>query len=318
MFSESSRIYVAGHSGLLGRALLKILKKERCCNVITRNRAELDLTDQRAVYEFFRTERPEFVFLAAGLTGGIIANIAYPADFYHTNVSIQDNVFHCAEIFKAERVIFYGSSCMYPKNSTQPMNEECLLTGEIEKTSEAYAMAKLAGVAACKAYNNQYKTRRFIALVPNSMYGPFDNFDLERSHVIAGLLRKFHEAKLVGAREVTLWGTGTPRREFLYSEDAALASVFAVRNADRLENSHYNIGSGEDHTIKEIAAIISETVGFEGELVWNSERPDGAPRKMFDATRFTSLGWEPKTKLKDGIRMTYECYLQDHEDKELL
>lgn len=315
MFKESSRVYVAGHTGLLGRALLKVLDKERFANVITANRGELDLTDQGEVDGFFKRERPEFVFLAAGLTGGIIANIAYPADFYHTNISIQDNIFQSAERHGVERLVFYGSSCMYPKHCTQPMKEDCLLSGEIEKTSEAYAIAKIGGVLACRAYNTQHKANRFIALVPNSMYGPFDNFDLETSHVMAGLIRKFHEAKHDGLKEITLWGSGRPKREFMFSEDAALASIFAMRNADVLRNTHYNIGTGEDFSISELASIISEVTGFEGEIVWNTAKPDGTERKILDGSRFSSLGWSPRTHIRDGIKMTYGWYLQNRLSK---
>ncbi len=308
---KDSRIYVAGHAGLLGSALVKKLKSKGYSDIITRNRNELDLTDQMAVNGFFKKEQPEYVFLAAGLTGGIVANKTYPANFLHTNIAIQDTVFQAARKYDVKNLIFYGSSCVYPKNCPQPIKEEYMLTGEIEETSEAYAIAKTAGIIACKSYNDQFKTNCFIALIPNSMYGPDDNFDLENSHVLSALIRRFHEAKSEGKEKVTLWGSGNPRREFIFSEDAADASVFAMNNAEKLQNTHYNVGTGVDYSIKELAGIISKVVGYKGEIEWDITKPDGTPRKLLDSLRFLRLGWKPSTDIEDGIKITYEWYIKN-------
>ncbi|HAO92855.1 MAG: GDP-fucose synthetase [Deltaproteobacteria bacterium GWB2_55_19] len=309
MFSQKSKIYVAGHEGLIGSAIMRRLKADGYRNIVTRGRGELDLSDSPRVDAFFMAEKPEFVFLAAGRSGGIVANIAYPSSFIHENISIQDNVFEAAERNGVTRLVFYGSSCMYPISSPQPISEEYLMTGPIEKTSEPYAIAKIAGVVACRAYNNQYKSKRFIALVPNSVYGQNDNFSLESSHVMAGLIRRFHEAKTEGVRRIHLWGTGNPRREFMHADDAASASVFAMLNHDKLDNTHYNIGTGEDSSIAELACMIAGTVGYNGEVAWNTARPDGAMRKILDSSRFSSLGWRPQVTLHDGIKSTYEWFL---------
>ncbi|MBI4689572.1 MAG: GDP-L-fucose synthase [Nitrospirae bacterium] len=310
MFKDS-RIYVAGHTGLLGSALIKKLGEQGFLNIITRLRAELDLTDSAAVVGFFRTEQPEYVFLAAGLTGGIVANKTYPARFLHTNMAIQDSVFEAANKCNVRRLVFYGSSCIYPKNAPQPMKEEYLMTGEIEGTSEAYAIAKIAGIIACRAYNNQYKPNRFIALVPNSMYGPNDNFELENSHVLSALIRRLHEARVNKKDKITLWGSGIPRREFIFSEDVADASIYAMMNADKFQNIHYNIGTGVDYSIKEIAEIIARIAGFGGEIFWDTGKPDGTPRKLLDSSRFVAIGWKPSTNLENGLKITYEWYLED-------
>jgi len=311
MFKDS-KIYVAGHAGLLGTALLKKLRAKGFGNIITRTRAELDLTRSRDVNEFFKKEQPEYVFLSAGLTGGLVANKTYPADFLHINISIQDNLFEAANKYGVKHLIFYGSSCIYPKNSPQPMKEEYLLTGLIEETSEAYAIAKSAGIIACRSYNAQYKTNRFIALVPNSMYGPHDNFGLENSHVLAALIRKFHDAKTEGRDRVVLWGSGKPRREFIFSEDVADASIFAMANAAKLSNTHYNIGTGVDYSIKELAEIISKTVAFEGTVEWDTSRPDGAAKKLLDSAKFSGLGWSPSVSLQEGLKTTYGWYLKNN------
>lgn len=313
MFKDS-RIYVAGHAGLLGSALVKKLKSKGYNDIITKTHNELNLTNQDAVDCFFKKEQPEYVFLAAGLTGGIVANKTYPANFLHTNIAIQDNVFQSARKYDVKNLIFYGSSCVYPKNCPQPIKEEYLLTGKIEETSEAYAIAKTAGIIACKSYNDQFKTNCFIALIPNSMYGPNDNFDLENSHVLSALIRKFHEAKSEGKEKVTLWGSGNPRREFIFSEDAAEASVFAMNNVEKLQNTHYNVGTGVDYSIKELAGIISKVVGYKGEIEWDITKPDGAPRKLLDSSRFFSLGWKPSTDIEDGIKITYEWYIKNSQD----
>jgi GDP-L-fucose synthase len=308
---KDSRIYVAGHAGLLGSALVKKLKSKGYSDIITRNRNELDLTNQMAVNGFFKKEQPEYVFLAAGLTAGIVANKTYPANFFHTNIAIQDNVFQAARKYKTKRLIFYGSSCVYPKNCPQPIKEEYLLTGKIEETSEAYAIAKTAGIIACKSYNDQFKTNCFIALIPNSMYGPNDNFDPENSHVLSALLRRFHEAKSEGKEKVTLWGSGNPRREFIFNEDAAEASVFAMNNVEKLQNTHYNVGTGVDYSIKELAGIISKVVGYKVEIEWDATKPDGAARKLLDSSRFLRMGWKPSTDIEDGIKITYEWYIKN-------
>ncbi len=308
---KDSRIYVAGHAGLLGSTLLKKLRSKGYNDIITKTHSELDLTDQESVNDFFKNEQPEYVFLAAGLTGGIIANKTYPANFLHTNIAIQDNVFQAARKNKAKNLIFYGSSCVYPKNCPQPMKEEYLLTGKVEETSEAYAMAKTAGIIACKSYNDQFKTKCFIALIPNSMYGPNDNFDLENSHVLSALIRRFHEAKIEGKEKVMLWGSGNPRREFIFSEDVADASIFAMNNVEKLQNMHYNLGTGVDYSIKELAGIISKVAGYEGEIKWDATKPDGAARKLLDSSRFLSLGWKPSTVIEDGIKITYEWYINN-------
>jgi GDP-L-fucose synthase len=287
------------------------LKTDGYRNIITITHKELDLTNQQAVSAFFQNERPEHVFLAAGLVGGIMANKTYPAKFLHTNIAIQDNMFEAATKTAVRNLIFYGSSCMYPKNCPQPIKEEYLMTGEIEDTSEGYAIAKIAGILACKTYNNQFKNNRFIALLPNSMYGPNDHFDIENSHVLSALIRKFHDAKIERGKKVILWGSGTPRREFIFHEDVAEASIFAMINADKLRNMHYNIGSGVDFSIKELAQQISEIVGFKGEIEWDTTKPNGTPRKLLDSSRFLQLGWRPVTDIKKGIKTTYEWYVNN-------
>ena len=308
---KDARIYVAGHTGLLGSALVKKLKTDGYRNIITRTHKELDLMNQLSVNDFFQNERPEYVFLAAGLVGGIMANKTHPATFLHTNIAIQDNVFEAATKTEVRHLVFYGSSCMYPKNCPQPIKEEYLMTGEIEDTSEGYAIAKTAGILACKTYNNQFKNNRFIALLPNSMYGPNDHFDLENSHVLSALIRKFHDAKTKGEKNVILWGSGTPKREFIFHEDVAEASLFAIKNANNLKNMHYNIGSGVDYSIKELAQMISDIVDFKGEIEWDTTKPDGTPRKLLDSSRFLQLGWRPFTDIKKGIKTTYEWYISN-------
>ncbi len=308
MFKDS-KIYIAGHEGLLGSALINRLRDYT--NIVVRTHGELDLTKRECVYEFFSKERPEYVFLSAGLTGGIAANKNFPAEFFHVNIAIQDNIFEASQKYNIKNLVFYGSSCIYPKYCQQPIKEEYLMTGEIEGTSEAYAAAKIAGVFACRAYNSQFKASRFIALVPNSMYGPHDTFDMENSHVVAALIKKFHEAKSEGREKAVLWGSGSPRREFIFSSDAAEASIFAVNNADRLENSHYNIGTGIDYSIKEIAGIIANLFNFKGRIEWDTTKPDGTPMKILDSSKFFSLGWRPVTSFEDGLRASYEWYLKN-------
>lgn len=305
---RDSKIYVAGHTGLLGSAIIKKLKGRGCANVITRPRAELDLIDKTGVFDFFSAERPEVVFLVAGKVGGILSNKNRPAEYLYVNLSIQNNMFEAAQQYGVKHLIFYGSSCAYPKDCDQPMKEEHFLTGPVEETSQGYAAAKVAGIIACRVYNQQYGANRFIALVPNTMYGPNDNFDPEDCHVLPALISKFHQAKISNSRSVTLWGTGQPRREFIYSEDVAEASLFALENADRLENVHFNIGSGADYSIRELAAMIVATVGYDGEVTWDKNKPDGASRKLLDSSKFCSLGWSATVSLEEGLRKTYEWY----------
>lgn len=307
---KNAKIYIAGHCGLLGSAINIKLKKYGYSNIIVKSHNELDLTKQSEVFRFFSTEKPEYVFLAAGLTGGILANSKHPARFYHINTSIQDNIFEAANGFGVKKVVFYGSSCMYPKNCMQPMKEEYLLTGKVEETSEAYAMAKIGGVIACRSYNKEFSTNRFIALVPNSMFGPNDNYDVKNSHVLSSLIRKIHDAKMAKAEAITLWGSGIPRREFIYADDVADASIFAVENADKLKNHHYNVGFGCDMSIKELAEKISEIMGYEGNIIWDESRPDGAKQKLLDSSKFKALGWKPKITFEEGLKTTYEFFLK--------
>ena len=313
--NKDSKIYVAGHSGMLGIALIKRLKEKDFSDIRTKTHDELDLTDSREVNKFFERNTPEYVFLAAGKTGGVMANKTSPAEFLHINIAIQDNVFEAAQKYEVKHLIFYGSSCIYPKYSKQPIKEEYLLTGEIEETSEAYAASKIAGIIACKAYNTQFNTNRCIALVPNSMYGYNDNFDKVNSHVMAALIGKIHDVKVEGKDEIALWGSGTPRREFLFCEDAADASIFAMENPEELENRHYNIGTGIDYSIKELANIIKSIVGYDGKISWDTNKPDGTPRKLLDSSRFFNLGWKPSVSLETGLRLTYKWYLKNIEIK---
>jgi GDP-L-fucose synthase len=305
---KDSKIYVAGHTGLIGSALIGKLNERGYCHVITKPHAELDLTDKSAVFDFFSSEKPEYVFLAAGKVGGILSNKTCPADYLHINISIQDNVFEVAQKYNVRHLIFYGSSCSYPKDCKQPIKEDYFLSGPIEKTSEGYAAAKIAGIIACKAYNNQYGTNRFIALIPNSAYGPNDNFDLDNSHVLSALIRKLHEAKKNREDSIALWGSGKPRREFIFSQDVAEASLFAMKNADKFENQHYNVGTGADYSIKELATKIAEVVGYNGKIMWDTTKPDGTARKLLDSSRFWSLGWQPKTSFAKGLKTTYQSW----------
>ena len=305
---KGSKIYVAGHTGLLGSALLERLTLQGYKNIITRSREALDLTDQQAVLEFVRAEKPEIIFLAAGLTGGILFNKTHPAELFQINAAIQNNIFQAANKYKTKHVIFYGSSCMYPAKYKKPIKEEYLLTGKIEVTSEAYAVAKIAGLMACKACNSEYKANRFIALVPNSIYGPNDDFSLERSHLVSALIRKIHDAKIKNMKTLALWGTGTPKREFVFVEDVADASIFAVNNAAKLGNCHYNIGTGSDHTVKKYAQLIAGIAGYKGSIKWDTAKPDGTPRKLLDSRKFRALGWKPKVTIKEGLIKTYDWF----------
>ncbi|WP_100614459.1 GDP-L-fucose synthase family protein [Confluentibacter citreus] len=353
--NKDSKIYIAGHRGLVGSAILKNLQENAYNNIVTRTHKELDLTNQVAVEFFFKEEKPEYVFLAAAKVGGIVANNIYRADFIYENMMIQNNVIHQSYIHNVKKLLFLGSTCIYPKNAPQPMKEEYLLTDTLEYTNEPYAIAKIAGIKMCESYNLQYGTN-FISVMPTNLYGPNDNFDLEKSHVLPALIRKIHLAKLlhegkndeviadlklntieeaknylnkfgVSATSVEIWGSGKPKREFLWSEDMAEACVFLMEHSDfqrliafssigRLEgqqddirNTHINIGTGVDISIKELAETIKNIVGFKGELVFNSEKPDGTMRKLTDVSKLNSLGWKHSVELDKGIKMTYDWFL---------
>ncbi|MEW6447678.1 MAG: GDP-L-fucose synthase [Bacillota bacterium] len=306
---KGAKIYVAGHRGLVGSAIVRRLKSEGYTNLVLRTHQELDLTNQEAVYRFFADERPEYVFLAAAKVGGILANSTYPAAFIRENLLIQTNVIDAAYRHAVKKLLFLGSSCIYPKFVPQPMKEEYLLTGTLEPTNEPYAVAKIAGIKMCQAYNKQYGTN-FISVMPTNLYGPGDNFDLETSHVLPALIRKFHEAKVSGAPYVMVWGSGTPRREFLHVDDLADACLFLMKNYNSSEI--INIGVGEDLTIAELAAMVREIVGYTGEIVFDTSKPDGTPRKLLDVGKLFGFGWRPRIPLRDGIRSTYEWFLQNY------
>ena len=302
---KDSRVFVAGHKGLAGSAICRRLAREGYDNVILRDRRELDLRDQAAVDRFFSHARPEFVFLAAAKVGGIAANSSYPAEFLYENLAIQNNVIHSAWQSGVEKLLFLGSSCIYPKLAPQPIKEEYLLTGPLEPTNEWYAIAKIAGIKMAQAYRKQYGFH-LISLMPTNLYGEGDNFDLENSHVLPALMRKFHEAKIAGASEVVVWGSGCPRREFLHVDDLADAAVFLMQNYDDPEI--INVGTGSDVTVRELAEIVQRVAGFEGRLVFDTTRPDGTPRKLLDVSKLAALGWRASVKLEDGIARTYEWY----------
>lgn len=303
-----ARVYVAGHRGLVGSAIVRRLRAEGFDEgLLLRTRAELDLTDARAVDAFFAAERPEYVFLAAAKVGGILANATYPADFLRENLAIELNVIDAAHRHGAKKLLFLGSSCIYPKHAPQPMREEHLLTGALEPTNRAYAIAKIAGLELCRAYNQQHGTD-FISAMPTNLYGPGDDFDLKGSHVLPALIRKFHEAKERGEPEVVVWGTGEPRREFLHVDDLADACVFLVRSYSGEEP--VNVGVGEDLSIAELAGMVREAVGYGGSIVYDATKPDGTPRKLLDVGRLRSLGWEAGVPLREGIEQTYEWYLE--------
>ncbi len=301
-----SRIYIAGHKGMVGSALLRKLKQEGYKNLIIRTRQELDLTNQAQVEKFFNEEKPEHIFLAAAKVGGILANSTYPAEFIYQNTAIQVNVIHQAYLNRVKKLLFLGSSCIYPKNAPQPLKEEYLLTGPLEPTNEAYAVAKIAGIKMCQAYNQQYGTN-FILVMPTNLYGPGDNFDLTTSHVLAALIRKFHEAKVQENPEVKIWGTGKPRREFMYVDDLADACLFLMRNYN--ETDIINIGTGHDLSIIELAGLIKDVVGYKGELAFDITKPDGTLNKLLDISKVKSLGWEPNINLTVGLNMFYKWYL---------
>jgi GDP-L-fucose synthase len=313
---KDSKIYIAGHRGLVGSALLRQFSARGYHNLVLRTHDELELRDQADVKSFFIKEKPEYVVLAAAKVGGIHANNTYPAEFIYDNLVIQSNVIHSAWQNNVSRLLFLGSSCIYPKEAPQPLTEECLLTGPLESTNRPYALAKIAGIEMCWSYNRQYGTK-YVAVMPTNLYGPNDNYDLNNSHVMPALIRKMHEAKQSDSREVVVWGTGTPRREFLYSEDMADASLYLLEQpedklAGLFNNDQpplVNIGCGEDLTIRELAEMVAEVVGYKGRLVFDTSKPDGTMRKVLDVKRINSLGWKHKMRLKEGIGMSYQDML---------
>lgn len=306
--TPSSPCFIAGSTGLAGSAILRRLRAQGYRNLITRTRRETDLTDRAAVDHLFAAERPEYVFLAAAKVGGILANSTYPADFLRDNLAIELNIIDSAWRHGVKKLLFLGSSCIYPKHAPQPMKEEHLLTGALEPTNEPYAIAKIAGIKLCQAYRAQYGFNA-ISLMPTNLYGPGDNFDLENSHVLPALLRKVHEAKTEGRPEVVIWGTGAPRREFLHVDDLAGAAVFLMERYD--EPGIINVGTGQDMTITDLAQLIARIVGYSGRLVFDSSKPDGTPRKLLDITRLSNLGWRASISLEDGIRSTYNSFLEN-------
>jgi GDP-L-fucose synthase len=305
--SEAARVYVAGHRGLVGAAIVRRLEREGFTNLVLRTHAELDLRSQAAVDAFFAAEKPEYVYLAAARVGGIHANDSYPAEFIRDNLLIQTNVVDAAWRNGTRKLLFLGSSCIYPKHAPQPMREDCLLTGPLEPTNEWYAIAKIAGIKTCQAYRRQYGFDA-ISAMPTNLYGPGDNFDLANSHVLPALMRKFHEAKTSGAAEVVVWGTGSPRREFLYVDDLADAALFLMRNYSA--EGLVNVGCGEDLTILELARTVAEVVGFEGELRFDTSKPDGTPRKLLDVSRLSAMGWKAQVPLREGLERTYRWFLE--------
>lgn len=307
--NQQARIFVAGHRGMVGSALVRQLTAAGYPNVITRSHAELDLTDQAAVQRFFETERIDVVLLAAARVGGILANATRPAEFIYQNLVIEANVIHAAYRAQVERLVFFGSSCIYPKQCPQPIREEYLLTSPLEPTNDAYAIAKIAGVKLCDAYNRQYNTQ-YVALMPTNLYGPNDNYDLTSSHVLPALLRKAHEARLSGAASLTVWGSGTPRREFLHVDDLAAATLFMLEH--NVTEGLFNVGVGEDLSIRELAECVCKVVGFEGELVFDASKPDGTPRKLLDVSRLAQMGWRATIGLEEGIAATYREFVELH------
>lgn len=307
--NKSDKIYIAGHKGLVGSAIVRTLQVQGYTQLIYRSHAELDLTQQTLVNDFFAKERPDYVFLAAAKVGGIHANNTYRADFLYTNLAIQNNVIHAAYQHHVKRLLFLGSSCIYPRNCLQPMKEEYLLTGPLEQTNEPYAIAKISGIKMCEAYNSQYGTD-FASVMPTNLYGPNDNFDLETSHVLPALIRKIHMAKISNDTHVTLWGTGMPKREFLHVDDMASACIFMMNKTGY--NEVVNVGTGKEISIHEIAKLICEVVGFRGDIIYDNSKPDGTPRKLLDTSKINELGWNSQIKLKEGLHATYQWYVQKY------
>lgn len=310
--NKDRKIYVAGHRGLVGSAIVRKLEEQGFTNIIKRTHQELDLTDQAAVRTFFEEEKPEYLFLAAAKVGGIMANSTYPADFIYENLEIQNNVIGMAHKYGVKKLMFLGSSCIYPKMCPQPIKEEYLLSGYLEETNEAYALAKISGLKMCQFFNKQYGTN-YISVMPTNLYGPYDNFHPENSHVMPALIRRFHEAKESNAPEVIVWGSGTPLREFLYSEDMADACIYLMETYEG--NDFFNIGTGKEITIRGLAEMVKEVVGYEGELVFDSSKPDGTPRKLLDVSRLEAAGWIYKTELRDGIEKAYGWFRENYASK---
>lgn len=306
----SDKIYIAGHRGMVGSAILRKLEGQGYENFLLRNSAQLDLRCQESVNEFFSTEKPDYVFLAAAKVGGILANNIYRGEFLYDNLMIQTNVIHAAYEHKVKKLMFLGSSCIYPKHAPQPLKEEYLLTGELEPTNEPYAIAKIAGIKMCDAYRSQYGCN-FVSVMPTNLYGPNDNYDLNTSHVLPAMIRKFHEAKLQGIESVMIWGTGTPRREFLHADDLADACVFLMKQYN--ESGFVNIGIGDDISIRELAELVKKVIGFEGRIDYDLSKPDGTPRKLMNVDKLHSIGWQHSIELEDGIRSVYAAYLNKTE-----
>lgn len=306
--NKDSKIYVAGHAGMVGSAICRRLKAENYVNICTKSHKELDLTRQSEVEDFFATEKPEYVFLAAAKVGGIIANSRHGADFMYDNMILEMNVIHSAWKNGCKKLMFLGSSCIYPRLAPQPMKEDCLLTSSLEKTNEAYALAKISGLKYCEYLNVQYGTD-YISVMPTNLYGPNDNYHPEHSHVLPALIRRFHEAKVSGAKEVVCWGTGAPLREFLYVDDLADACVFLMNNYSG--NETVNLGTGKELSIKQLTELVAKVVGYTGKISWDDSKPDGTPRKLLDVSKLSSLGWHYKTELEDGIRLTYADFLNN-------
>lgn len=306
---KSARIFVAGHRGMVGSALVRRLEKEGYNNLLLRTSREMDLRNQQQVNDFFHSEKPDFVFMAAAKVGGIHANNIYRADFIYDNMMIQNNVIHASYVNKVKKLLFLGSSCIYPKLAPQPLKEEYLLTGELEHTNEPYAIAKIAGIKMCDAYRAQYGCN-FISVMPTNLYGPNDNYDLNTSHVLPAMVRKFHEAKLNGSKEVVIWGTGSPRREFLHADDLADACMFLMDHYN--EGGFVNIGVGEDIEIRELARLISDIVGYKGSIVQDTSKPDGTPRKLMDVSKLHAMGWKARIPLREGIAGVYKLFSASH------
>jgi len=304
---KESKIYVAGHRGMVGSAIVRKLTSLGYTNLLTRTSAELDLRNQQQVSDFFEVEKPEYVFLAAAKVGGIVANNTYRADFLYENLAIQNNIIHGSYLNKVKKLMFLGSSCIYPKLAPQPLKESYLLSGYLEQTNEPYAIAKIAGIKMCEAYRAQYGCN-FISVMPTNLYGTNDNYDLVNSHVLPAIIRKFHEAKEKDASEMTLWGTGSPMREFLHADDLAEACLFLMENYN--ESELVNIGTGEDVTIENLAALVKQIIGFQGKIVWDTAKPDGTPRKLMDVSKLHGLGWHHKIALEEGIKLAYQDFLK--------
>ncbi len=308
IMEKTDKIYVAGHRGLVGSAIVRNLQAKGYTNIVGRTHAELDLTDQAAVVRFFEEQRPDVVVLAAAKVGGIHANDTKPAEFAYENMQVQCNVIKCCHDYKVKKLLFLGSTCIYPRLAPQPIPEDALLTGPLEETNEAYAIAKIAGLEMCKFFKRQYGDD-FISCMPTNLYGPYDNYDLQDSHVLPAMIRKFHEAKVNGDLTVELWGTGSPLREFLYVDDMADACVFLLENYSG--EQHVNIGTGKEVTIRELAETVCRIVGFEGEIIWNKDMPDGTPRKLTNVDKLHGLGWHHKTELEEGVRMAYDWFKEN-------